>query len=142
MCLEVEIVTNLTESLTCEEDLKVKLSIINFSLQRLFMVIDTTRFIINPSLANKLAMEYKEVLKLKELLKNEDTPNLSSESVSYFICYCKDIISNYVELLDTETDNNGNLAVATELALNNKELNLKMFNFKSNMLKTEIKEVI
>ena len=142
MCLEVEIVTNLTESLTCEEDLKVKLSIINFSLQRLFMVIDTTRFIINPSLANKLAMEYKEVLKLKELLKNEDTPNLSSESVSYFICYCKDIISNYVELLDIETDNNGNLAVATELALNNKELNLKMFNFKSNMLKTEIKEVI
>jgi len=140
MCLRIEIVNNLSESLTCEEDLKAKLSTINFSLQRIFMVIDTTRFIINPSLANKLAMEYKEVLQLKKLLTNGNVTSLNSEAVSYFTFLCSDIIYNYTELLDTETDNNGNLAIATKLALEEREPNLKMFNLKSKMLKFEIME--
>ena len=140
MCLRIEIVNNLSESLTCEDDLKAKLSTINFSLQKIFMVIDTTRFIINPSLANKLAMEYKEVLQLKKLLTNGNVTSLNSEAVSYFIFLCSDIISNYTELLDTETANNGNLAIATKLALEEREPNLKMFNLKSKMLKFEIME--
>lgn len=140
MALIIEVVTNLTESLTCEDDLKRKLENINSQLQRVFLLVTGTRFILEPRLANKLAMEYKEVLQLKEVLETGNTGTLNQEAIDYFKFYCSDIISNYTELLDEETYNNGNLAIATELALENKEPNIKMFNLKPRMLKFEIKE--
>lgn len=140
---KITIIKNLSSGLDSEMDLLEKLAIINNSYQRLFLAIDSTDKILAPAIARLLAKEYKEVLTLKELLTNGNINNLNEEAINYFKFYCSDIISNYLELLDIETANNGNLAITTELYLNNREENLALYNFNANdILKIELEGVI
>jgi len=116
-------------------------TLINYNgyLQRLFLTLDTTKWILKPLDALQLADDFQKILKYKGRLEIRHVQYLTEKETNFYIDVCNDIISNYNEVYDLETSNGGNLGIATEIIENDKkEVDLSIFNYEGHLIDYDI----
>ena len=120
--IEKEVAVNLVS-------LQTTLMTYNQYLQRLFLTLDSTKFILKPLDALQLAEDFNKIYKYKQRLEIRHVQYLDEKQTLFYINVCNDIISNFNEVLELETSNGGNLAIANELVENDeKRVDLSIFN--------------
>lgn len=125
-------------------DFQIALQKYNGYIQRLFLTLDSTHFILKPYDALQLANDYKKIKHLKYRFERGKVPKMDTNQNKFFIDICSDIISNYKELLELETSNNGNLSIATQLVYDSSKepFNLNIFNYQGRFLDSELLKII
>ena len=88
--------------------LQTTLMTYNNYLQRLFLTLDSTKFILKPLDALQLADDFNKIVKYKGRLEIRHVQYLNEKQTKFYINLCNDIISNYNEVLELETSNGGN----------------------------------
>ena len=119
--------------------LQTVLTSYNHYLQKLFLTLDSTKFILKPLDALQLADDFNKIHKYKGRLEIRHVRYLDDKQTEFYIGICNDIISNYDEVLELETNNGGNLAIATEIVENDiKQVDLSIFNYEGHLLEYEL----
>lgn len=119
--------------------LQTTLMTYNNYLQRLFLTLDSTKFILKPLDALQLADDFNKIVKYKGRLEIHHVRYLDDKQTEFYNNLCRDIISNYNEVLELETNNGGNLAIATEIVENDeKRVDLAIFNYNKHLLGYDI----
>lgn len=123
--------------------LQIALNSYNSYIQRLFLALDSTNFILKPLDAVQLATDFKTIKKFKWRLENNKVKYFDKHRNEFYLNLCNDIISNYRVVLELESSNGGNLPIATRLVnADEKEIDLSIFNYESKLLDvTNIKEL-
>lgn len=130
--IEKEVAVNLVS-------LQTTLMTYNQYLQRLFLTLDSTKFILKPLDALQLAEDFNKIYKYKQRLEIRHVQYLDEKQTLFYINVCNDIISNFNEVLELETSNGGNLAIANELVENDeKRVDLSIFNYNAHLLEYDI----
>lgn len=119
--------------------LQTTLMAYNHYLQKLFLTLDSTKFILKPLDALQLADDFNKILKYKGRLEIRHVRYLDDRQSEFYINICRDIISNYNEVLKLETENGGNLAIANRIIENDeKRVDLSIFNYNSHLLENDL----
>ena len=119
--------------------LQTTLMTYNHYLQRLFLTLDATKYILKPLDALQLADDYNKIWKYKGRLEIRHVRYLDDKQSEFYIGICNDIISNFNEVLELETSNGGNLAIATEIVeKDQKQVDLSIFNYNKHLLDYEM----
>ena len=120
--------------------LQIALTMFNGYLQRLFLTVDSTKFILRPVDALQLAEDYRKIKKFKWRLDHRTVSYLDDKESEFYLNICNDIISNYRELLKTEMLNGGNLAIATKILMDDDEepFDLEIFNYNGHPIDKDI----
>ena len=130
--IEKEVAVDLTS-------LQTTLATYNNYLQRLFITLDSTQFILKPLDALQLADDFNKIRKYKGRLEIRHVRYLDDKQTEFYIGICNDIISNYYEVLELETNNGGNLAIAEAIVENDeKKVDLAIFNYDKHLLDYEV----
>lgn len=130
--IEKEVAVDLTS-------LQTTLATYNNYLQRLFLTLDSTQFILKPLDALQLADDFNKIRKYKGRLEIRHVRYLDDKQTEFYIGICNDIISNYYEVLELETNNGGNLAIAERIVENDeKKVDLAIFNYDKHLLDYEV----
>lgn len=130
--IEKEVAVNLVS-------LQTTLMTYNQYLQRLFLTLDSTKFILKPLDALQLAEDFNKIYKYKQRLEIRHVQYLDEKQTLFYINVCNDIISNFNEVLELETSNGGNLAIANEIVENDeKRVDLSIFNYNTHLLEYDI----
>ena len=130
--IEKEVAVDLTS-------LQTTLATYNNYLQRLFITLDSTQFILKPLDALQLADDFNKIRKYKGRLEIRHVRYLDDKQSEFYISICNDIISNYYEVLELETNNGGNLAIAEAIVENDeKKVDLAIFNYDKHLLDYEV----
>lgn len=120
------------------ESLNNTLTNYNHYLQRLFMTLDATQFILKPLDALQLADDFNKILKYNGRLAIRDVRYLDDAQTEFYKNLCSDIISNYNEVYKLETSNGGNLGIATQIIENDeKQVDLSIFNYDKKLIEYE-----
>ena len=118
--------------------LQTTLMTYNNYLQRLFLTLDSTKFILKPLDALQLADDCDKIFKYKLRLEIRDVRYLDESQTEFYINICNDILSNYDEVYKLEISNGGNLGIATEIIESGKkEVDLSIFNYNQHLLESE-----
>lgn len=120
--------------------LQIALTMFNGYLQRLFLTVDSTKFILRPVDALQLAEDYRKIKKFKWRLDHRTVSYFDDKESEFYLNICNDIISNYRELLKTEMLNGGNLAIATKILMDDDEepFDLEIFNYNGHPIDKDI----
>lgn len=120
--------------------LQTALAKFNGYLQRLFLTVDSTKFILRPVDALQLAEDYRKIKKFQWRLDHRTVSYLDDKESEFYLNICNDIISNYRELLKTEMLNGGNLAIATKIVMDDDEepFDLEIFNYNGHPIDKDI----
>jgi len=130
--IEKEVAVNLVS-------LQTTLMTYNQYLQRLFLTLDSTKFILKPLDALQLAEDFNKIYKYKQRLEIRHVQYLDEKQTLFYINVCNDIVSNFNEVLELETSNGGNLAIANEIVENDeKRVDLSIFNYNAHLLEYDI----
>lgn len=115
--------------------LQTTLMTYNQYLQRLFITLDATKYILKPLDALQLADDFNKIWKYKGRLEIRHVQYLDEAQSEFYINLCNDIISNFNEVLELETSNGGNLAIANEIVENDeKRVDLSIFNYDKTLI--------
>lgn len=107
----------------------------NQYLQRLFLTLDATQFILKPLDALQLADDFNKIHRYKRRLEIRHVQYLNDEQSEFYINLCNDIISNYDEILQLEISNDGNLGIANAIVENDeKRVDLSIFNYDKTLI--------
>ena len=86
-----------------------------------------------------MADDFNKILKYKGRLEIRHVRYLDDRQSEFYINICRDIISNYNEVLKLETENGGNLAIANRIIENDeKRVDLSIFNYGSHLLENDL----
>ena len=119
--------------------LQTTLMTYNNYLQRLFLTLDSTKFILKPLDALQLADDFNKIVKYKGRLEIHHVRYLDDKQTEFYNNLCRDIISNYNEVLELETNNGGNLAIADAIVENDeKRVDLAIFNYDKKVIDNEM----
>ena len=120
--------------------LQTVLAKFNGYLQRLFLTLDSTKYILKPVDALQLAEDYKKIKRFKWRLDNRTVSYLDDKESEFYLNICNDIISNYRELFKLEVGNGGNLAIATNIVMDDykRPFDLAIFNYNGHTLDKDI----
>lgn len=119
--------------------LQTTLMTYNNYLQRLFLTLDSTKFILKPLDALQLADDFNKIVKYKGRLEIHHVRYLDDKQTEFYNNICRDIISNYNEVLELETNNGGNLAIADAIVENDeKRVDLAIFNYDKKVIDNEM----
>ena len=119
--------------------LQTTLMTYNNYLQRLFLTLDSTKFILKPLDALQLADDFNKIVKYKGRLEIHHVRYLDDKQTEFYNNICRDIISNYNEVLELETNNGGNLAIADAIVENDeKRVDLAIFNYDKKLIDNEM----
>lgn len=119
--------------------LQTVLTSYNNYLQKLFLTLDSTKFILKPLDALQLADDFNKIVKYKGRLEIRHVRYLDDKQTEFYNNICRDIISNFNEVLELETSNGGNLAIATEIVENDeKRVDLAIFNYDKHLLEYDV----
>ena len=119
--------------------LQTTLMTYNNYLQRLFLTLDSTKFILKPLDALQLADDFNKIVKYKGRLEIHHVRYLDDKQTEFYNNLCRDIISNYNEVLELETNNGGNLAIADVIVENDeKRVDLAIFNYDKKVIDNEM----
>lgn len=119
--------------------LQTVLTSYNNYLQKLFLTLDSTKFILKPLDALQLADDFNKIVKFKGRLEIHHVRYLDDKQTEFYNNLCRDIISNYNEVLKLEINNGGNLEIANEIVENDeKRVDLAIFNYNKHLLEYDI----
>ena len=115
--------------------LQTTLCAYNNYLQRLFLTLNSTKFILKPLDALQLADDYNKIVKYNSRLETNTVQYFDEKQTKFYKNICNDIISNYNEVYELETLNGGNLEIATRIIENDKHpFDLSNFNYSGHLL--------
>ena len=121
------------------KSLQYTLTTYNQYLQRLFLTLDATNFILKPLDALQLADDLNKIRRYKGRLEIRHVQYLNEAQSDFYINLCNDIISNYNEILELEISNDGNLGIANAIVENDeKRVDLAIFNYDKTLIDNEM----
>ena len=89
--------------------------------------------------ALQLADDFNKIVKYKGRLEIHHVRYLDDKQTEFYNNICRDIISNYNEVLELETNNGGNLAIADAIVENDeKRVDLTIFNYDKKVIDNEM----